>query len=54
MPFVPHAGVTWPETSAPSAQMALVEPAFEPAAHEPPPPTQPWLSVYTCTLPRFE
>src|SRR5713226_4246203 len=40
VPLVPHAGVTCPESSEPSAQIALVEPALAPAAHRPPPPTQ--------------
>src|ERR1700687_5652333 len=40
VPVVPQAGLTWPETSEPSAQTAVLETAFTPAAHAPPPPTQ--------------
>src|SRR6202051_4730556 len=31
VPVAPHVGVTWPVTSVPSAQMAVVEPELAPA-----------------------
>src|SRR5712692_7062352 len=40
VPVIPQAGVTWPDTSEPSAQAALLEPELKPAAQAPPPPTQ--------------
>src|SRR6476646_7664210 len=54
VPVAPHVGVTWPVTSVPSAQMAVVEPELPPAVQLPPPPTHPWESVYTSALPRSE
>src|SRR5258708_9463937 len=42
---VPQVGVTWPEISAPSAQIALVEPLLAAAVQLPPPPTQAWPSA---------
>src|SRR2546422_6200206 len=54
VPMVPHVGVRCPVSSYPSAQIAFVDPALRPAAQLPPPPTQLWASVYTCTLARFE
>ena len=45
VPVVPHVGVTWPVTSTPSAQIALVEPELDPAVQVPPAPTQLCASV---------
>src|SRR6266571_4037645 len=39
-PLVPHVVALWPESSNPSAQIALLDPELPPAEHAPPAPIQ--------------